>query len=132
MLRFAQDDRQTMDRLLDGFFLAVAQPSPVMLSPAQPCHAERSPVMLSAAKHLSPHSLPSQEGYPVMPLFQRALSVFKATFLVALKRNKNEKNLKSVSYTIQRIVYYPEKDLFSPPDLQEHQGSKLESSQSYG
>jgi hypothetical protein len=66
-------------------------------------------------------------------LFQRALSVFKATFFVALKRNKNEKNLNSVSYTIQRIVYYyPENDLLSPLDLREHQGSKLESPQSYG
>jgi len=67
-----------------------------------------------------------------MHLFQRALSVFKTTFLVALKRNKNEKNRNSVSYTIQRIVYYPENDLLSPPDLREHQGSKLESPQSYG
>jgi hypothetical protein len=67
-----------------------------------------------------------------MQLFQRALPVFKATFLVALKRNKNEKSRYGVSPTIQRIVYYPENDLLSPPDLWGHQGSKPESPQSYG
>ena len=67
-----------------------------------------------------------------MPLFQRALSVFKATFFVDVQRNTSEKNRQNVSDTIQRIVYYPLTDLLSAPDLQEHQGSKLEIQKSYG
>jgi hypothetical protein len=48
------------------------------------------------------------------------------------KKNKSEKDRHSVSSTIQRIVYSPEDELLSSPDLQEHQGRKLESPQAYG